>query len=81
MRRDHPAVVGELERLASVADARDAAVASAAAAGDDATPYLEEVAKRARAAADREAKAAERKQRAREDVERISGVRQTSVEL
>ena len=53
MRRDHPAVVGELERLASVADARDAAVASAAAAGDDATPYLEEVAKRARAAADR----------------------------
>ena len=28
-----------------------------------------------------EAKAAERKQRAREDVERISGVRQTSVEL
>ena len=53
MRRDHPAVVGELERLASVADARDAAVASAAAAGEDATPYLEEVAKRARAAADR----------------------------
>jgi hypothetical protein len=28
-----------------------------------------------------EAKAVERKQRAREDVERISGVRQTSVEL
>ncbi len=28
-----------------------------------------------------EVKAAERKQRAREDVERISGVRQTSVEL
>lgn len=54
MRMDgsHPSVTAELARLRAVAEAREAAAAAAAAAGDDAQPYLAEVASRARAAFD-----------------------------
>ena len=53
MRADHPAVAAELVRLDAVADAREAAAAEARDAGDDAAVYGEEVAGRARWAADR----------------------------
>ena len=53
MRADHPAVAAELARLDAVADAREAAAAEARDAGDDAAVYVEEVAGRARWAADR----------------------------
>ena len=53
MLADHPAVAAELARLDAVADAREAAAAEARDAGDDAAVYVEEVAGRARWAADR----------------------------